>query len=457
MRADPTHDEEVAERAGRPSLDEGASQRRRRDGLPDWTRAWAGDSLILLVGHVVATAATAATAVLIVRELAPGDWAAFSAFLGLALAFAIFVDFGMATWLLREFSQITAEHPSGDSSTTGQLLGVAVAFDVGMTAALLLVPAVIALLIGTSVTNILALACLVLYVGIGAVAAGFEARLRSLRRVSRVTAAMVAEKGVLVVLVTMVIVLGNPTVLALAAVYPVAAAVRLTVIVRAALVGIVLLSPAFRDVRRVVGASIPFALSSLGLNVLPRLDALLLLGLSSTSAAYLALGDRILGTALILPVVLSVTLYPFVAKQGRVGWKLVLAVGALGAGIAAAGILATPAVVPAVFGEKYAAAVGPIQVVLLALPFIYASNVLLTYVYSAGRERAVLVGTLTVSLLGTCAILLGQTIGGPKLAAAGTVTRQVLFLVVLIAIARGLIGASGDDATKSTRTLQATR
>ena len=141
-------------------------------------------------------------------------------------------------------------------------------------------------------------------------------------------------------------------------------------------------------------------------------------------------------------MILSVTLYPFVAAHvhAHVNWKLVGIAGALGALVAVVGILLSPTLVPLVFGEKYRDAIVPVQVLLASLPFIYATNILLTYLYSAGRERRVLGVTLVAAIVGTIAVVCGQIVGGADLAAAGVLLRQALFTGALAAVGLKTIG-----------------
>jgi O-antigen/teichoic acid export membrane protein len=128
-----------------------------------------------------------------------------------------------------------------------------------------------------------------------------------------------------------------------------------------------------------------------------------------------------------------------------VAWRFVGGLAALGVAVAVLAIALAPWGVPFVFGSKYRDAVPTVQVFMLALPFIYATNVLLAYVYSARRETLVLVVTLVISGLGTCAVLVGQALGGSTAAAAGVVLRQAMFTVALLAIAIGM-GRSKEAA-----------
>jgi hypothetical protein len=68
---------------------------------------------------------------------------------------------------------------------------------------------------------------------------------------------------------------------------------------------------------------------------------------------------------------------------------------------------------------------------LIAVPFIYALETLLVHLYTLGRERHVLVGTLVASLLGTTALFVGLWAYGGTGAAVGYVVRQILFVAIL--------------------------
>jgi hypothetical protein len=68
---------------------------------------------------------------------------------------------------------------------------------------------------------------------------------------------------------------------------------------------------------------------------------------------------------------------------------------------------------------------------LMALPFVYASNVLVVHLYTLGRERRMLVGVLVASIIGTLCLIVGFVLADASGAAAGYVTRQVLFTVTL--------------------------
>ena len=415
-----------------------------------------GDSALLVGANVIATIATSLVAVVVARGLDPGGWALFSALLGLALGVGFIVDFGLSTWLLRELTRVDTGRRADREGDTARLLSNGLACNVGLTVLVVGVAAPIAVLLGASSEELLVLGLFVLYIGMLAAAGACEARLRAVRRVGVVSSAMLVEKAVLLASLLLVATTSELTVVAAAAAYPLAGATRLCIAGWAAWRGLHPVLPTLGAVRHVAVSSLPFALSAGALNLVPRLDTLVVIGASATSAAYIALGERILGPALFIPVVLSATLYPFVAeaRSQRTMWRLTAAVGTVGALVAALAVVVAPFAVPLVFGEPYRDAVGTVQVLMLTLPFVYASNVLLTFLYSAGLERRVLVSTLAVAVAGTAAILVGQMLGGAELAAAGSVVRQACFLAVLVAIGRRVVssprGAARDPMTTET-------
>ena len=413
--------------------------------LPAWTGAWARDSFVILASQPLTVVATSLVAILVARELSPADWAYFSAFLGLALGFAILIDLGLTAWLIRELARIAAdsadEHGRHES---GRLLSAALTFNAGAASALALIAFVAAALLDASTETILLLGNFVAYVGLLAMASALEARLRALRRVGRVTCAVLLEKLLLLILIGGVVVLSDAGVNEIAVAYPVAGAARLTFSAVSTLPGVALFLPSASAVAQAIRASAPFALSAGALTFIPRLDTIVLLSFSTTSAAYIALAERVVGPALLVPVVLSISLYPFIArsKSASVEWRLVGVLAFLGLLFAIVGIFLAPFLIPFVFGEKYRDAIPTVQVFMLILPFAYATNVLLAFVYSARREVLVLVVTLGISLVGTGAVVVGQAIGGATTAAAGVVLRQALFTLGLIAIGFRLSRAS---------------
>jgi O-antigen/teichoic acid export membrane protein len=93
-----------------------------------------------------------------------------------------------------------------------------------------------------------------------------------------------------------------------------------------------------------------------------------------------------------------------------------------------------PFLVPLVFGSDYEEAIPVVQVMLLGIPFVYATAPLLVIAYSHRRERSLLLPVLGISVIGTLAIVVGQALGGAVAAGAGVVVRFALLFVAIAAV-----------------------
>jgi O-antigen/teichoic acid export membrane protein len=381
--------------------------------------------------------AASLAAILIARRLDPPDWGIFSAFLGLGFALAIFVELGLATWLLRELSRLFADDDAHAQHDARELAGAAAAVAAAMTSAVLVVGTGVSALLGTRAELVLVLAALLLYGGLFASANVLETHLRAQRRLRRVIAASLAEKYLLVVLVVTVGVTSS-------AVWPIAVSYVAAGAIRVAVVGLSVFGrsvpprPSIGAMRSIVRRSAPFALSSGALTVVPRLDALVILAFSATAAGYFALGDRLLGPAFVVASISATTLYPFLARRTHrpaAIWNLSGGFAVCGLVVGGAGILVAPTLVPALFGAQYEEAVDIVRIMLLSMPLVYAANPLLAYGFSSGSEREIVRATVAVSLAGTASIVVGQALVGVTGAAAGFLLRQALVVAALGSIA----------------------
>jgi O-antigen/teichoic acid export membrane protein len=407
---------------------------------PAWARAWASDSALLLVAQILTVVATSVAAIAIARTLEPSDWGVFSAFLGLSMALSLVADFGLGTWLLRELSALLAQDRDAASpARVGTLVGSAVALNAAVAAPLVVAAIVWSLTAGLGGATTLALVSLLCYGALTAAANALEAQLRARRRVGLVLSASLLEKGILVSALVVIAVLD-------AGLGAIGLAYLLAGCSRIGLDGFIVFGrervpfvpPTIRRAAAVARASFPFALNAASLNLIPRLDTLVLIALSTTSAAWFAIGERALGPLLLVPATLASALYPFMASQSakRVApWKLAGVLGLAGAALAVTGIALAPFLVPLLFGDAYEDAVPVAQIMLLVVPIVYATSPLLVIAYSHGRERALLLPTIGLSLAGTVAIVAGQVLRGAELAAAGYVARSALFLVVVGSVA----------------------
>jgi O-antigen/teichoic acid export membrane protein len=418
--------------------------------LPPWFRSWASDSAALLFSQLAAVVATSALAIVLARHLGPEEWGLFSGFLGLSLAMSIFIEFGLVEWLMRELTRLWSR--PGDTGVgvrrrAGRLVVNSFIVNVALGLAVIVVTAAAAVALRISVSSAVLLVSLVTYGTLLAASSGLETVLRARRKVFRVVAATLIEKCLLLLLVSICVVLGRG-VAALGLAFLIAGIARIGVDVMLILRSgeLLLAPPSARILRYVTKRSVPFAMNRASLNIIPKLDTLVLALISAVAAGYYAIGDRALGPIAIVPAVMSFALYPFLARESagsRAAWRIVAVLAAAGTVIGAIGIALAPALVPLVFGSDYTPAIPVVQVMLIAVPLIFAANPLLTHLYSARLEhRALSLAIGGLSCLGTVLVVGGQLLVGPVGAAAGYVARMVLFVGALVVAAR----APGDRA-----------
>jgi lipopolysaccharide exporter len=415
----------VKRRSGTPRLSR---------SLPTWTRAWLADSFVLGASQTLTIVATSAAAILIARHLDPSDWGVFGGFFALSVAMTIVIQFGMSAWLLRELSKLFADDEPDAAAEATRLVGAALTVNFALTAPIVAGGLVVAHARGLDGEVTVALASLLAYAGLSSASIVIETDLRARRRVARVAAASILEKYVLVGLVVSIAMLGGGLAM-IGLSYVAAGVVRLLFVCVSVLPGRpnALEMPTRHLVVRVLRDSLPFALASSCVNVVPKLDTFVLLAFSATSAGYFALGDRVLGPALVFQDVLSATLFPFFAKalEHRAPWLLAALFAAVGACGGLALFVFAPALVPVVFGDKYEEAVPVVRIFALALPLVFAAGPLRVYAFSRQRERRVVVLVFVASVAGTIGIVTGQWAFGVVAAAVAWLMRQVLFLAAM--------------------------
>jgi O-antigen/teichoic acid export membrane protein len=438
------------------------SPRRSSRWSPTWLRLWAADSAALLFSQFAAVVATSALAILLARHLGPRNWGLFSGFLGLSLGLSIFVEFGLTQWLLRELARLWVwQGPEsvspGARRRAGRIVVASLTVNVLLGLVMILGAGVAVAIFRVGASSAVLLVALVAYGAFLAACSGLEAVFRARRQLARVVTATLLEK-VLLLLLVLASVLAGSDLFAIGIAYLVAGVARLgfdlVSIVRSG--DLVFAAPSRRAARHVTRRSLPFALNRASMNIVPRLDTFILAALSPVAAGYFALGDRALGPVVIIAVVMSSTLYPFLASEpsgSRAGWRIVALLGALGSVIGAVGIVLSPRLVPFVFGSDYSHAVRVVQVMLVAIPFFFAANPLLAHVYTARLEHRRLGLSLGgVSFLGTGAVVAGQTLVGPVGAACGYVARSILVLALL-----ALAGSASGSADRFLRNARRTR
>lgn len=409
--------------------------------FPDWTELWLRDSGVLLVSQFATVAVTSTLAVLIARSLGPSDWGIFSGFLGLSMALSAFVGLGLATWLLRELSALWIQDgPDTEEvrSEAGRLLGGAVTLNVFLGAGLVLSAFVATRLMGWGADRTLALVGLTGYTALLATSSVLEAVFRSRRALRSVVVATLLEKGVLLSLVALSLLTGGGLA-GIALSYIVAGTVRAAVNGLSIVIWSVLRFslPRPRTTWELVRRSLPFALNAASLSLIPRLDTFLVAILSTTSAGYFAVGDRVVGPALFISASATSALYPFLARQQERGggWKVAGLLGLVGGALAIGGAAAAPFLVPPVFGTEYTSAVRTVQVMLFVLPFSFLAGGLMAWLYSNGLEKHVLLVSAAAGIAGTGAIVAGHAFAGATGAGTGYLLRQILLAAALAGLA----------------------
>lgn len=408
--------------------------------LPDWTKLWMRDSGVLVVSQFATVVVTSTLAVLIARTLGPADWGIFSGFLGLSMALSAFVGLGLATWLLRELSALWSQDGSDTTearSEAGRLLSGAVALNICLGTGLVLSAFIATRLMGWDAERSLALVSLTGYTALLATSGVLEAVFRSRRALRSVVAATLLEKGVLLALVALSLIAGGGLA-GIALSYIVAGTVRTTFNGLSIVIWNVLRFsvPSPRTAWELTGRSLPFALNAASLNMIPRLDTFLVAILSTTSAGYFAVGDRVVGPALFISASATSALYPFLARQQEGGgWKVAGLLGLAGAALAIGGAGAAPWLVPLVFGAEYGSAVRTVQVMIFVLPFTFLAGGLMAWLYSNGLEKRVLLVSVVAGISGTGAIVAGHAFAGATGAGFGYLLRQVILAVALAGLA----------------------
>jgi O-antigen/teichoic acid export membrane protein len=402
---------------------------------------WARDGFVLLFSQFTAVLATTLLAILLTRNLGPSDWGIFSGFLALSLAFSTVVNFGVSQWLMRELSRVWADHDSSADQTrrsVGELIGGGLLLNTSLGVTLIVGTVVSATLLGLGFTLAVALLSLMAYAALSGISAGFEPFFRARRSLRFVVAGVLLEKTILVALVALAIAAGWG-VPGITAMYVVAGLARVVFYsVNLLPSRLIHISLSISSLARAVHKSMPFVLNGVALNIIPRLDTFILATLSATAAGYFAIGDRVVGPAVMIPWVMTSAVYPFLAREGRdtsAGRKLLALFAGVGTLLAICGVLLAPTMIPLLFGSAYEPAVAVTQIMIFATPFIYGNNILLAQLYTSRRERSVLGATIGTSIFGTVAIVVGQLTLGPTGAASGYVVRQLLFLIGLIGLA----------------------
>jgi O-antigen/teichoic acid export membrane protein len=412
-----------------------------REHIPGWTRKWAGDTGVLLFSQAQVTIVTTLLAVVLARSLGPSDWGIFSTFLSLTQGASIFVDIGLNNYLLREVSRVWARDeasPRERALEAARIMRLCLPVNLSFGSLLVLAFGAAALVLGLSLTLSLLLAALMAYVVLIGLAAGLETTLRAQRRTGLILVGVLLDKVVLLagVAVTLVTDLGFGGLAVshvLAGLAHVAFAYSFTLLPLPR----PKMRPPLSESLRMVRLSFPFAINMAALNVIPRFDLTIVAAFSTVAASYYAIGERVIFAIIIVPTVAGMALYPFLAREESAARSAIRAASIMalaGALFAAVGAAVAPILLPALFGPDYDKSIEITRIMLIALPFMFASNALIPGLYSSGRERRLFGVTAPAALIGSVGVLVGQLLFGVEGAAIAFVGRQVLFAGALLGL-----------------------
>lgn len=397
----------------------------------------------MLASQVSALVATTVLAILIARALGPSEYGTFAGIYSLAQAVTIAAELGIATWLLRELSALSAEHGEeheDHAGAAGHLLAPALALTQGVGLLLVVGTTTAVALLGYSTQLVVCIGALTLYMCQVSIADIVESVFRARRAMRLLATAVIGEKLLLLILVITVVALDGGIVL-LAAAYATAGLARITFDLVAVLVRRYarLVRPRLPRLGAVVRRSLPFWGASTVVPALVRLDIFFVGLFSTTSAAYYTVGDRWVTGLQVLSTTAGITLYPHLARRrdvARVTRRASLMLGAVGVVLTLVSVLIAPAVVPALFGERYSGAVPVVQVMVVAAPWIYGAYMYFVGLNSVRRERSVFVATLLGTVVGTGLVLVGMAAFGVIGAAVAYVVRFALTYAAVRGTAR---------------------
>jgi len=410
--------------------------------IPGWTRRWAGDTGLLLVSQAQVTIVTTLLAVVLARSLGPAEWGIFSTILNLSQGASLFVDIGLNNYLLREVSRVWArddDTPRRElAMESARIMRLCLPVNLFLGSILVVAFGAGALALGLSLTLSGLVSALMAYVVLIALAAGLETTLRAQRRTGLILGGVLLDKVVLLagVGVTLYADLGF---VGLSVSHVLAGLCHVAFAYSFTLMRLPKPSerPPVRESLAMVRLSFPFAFNMAALNFIPRFDLTVVAAFSTVAASYYAIGERVLFAIIIVPTVAGMALYPFLAREKsatRSAIRVATIMALAGAAFAAAGAALAPILLPALFGSRYEESIRITQIMLIALPFMFASNALIPGLYTSGRERRLFAVTAPAAVLGTVGVLIGQMLFGVAGAAAAFVARQVLYAGVLLAL-----------------------
>jgi O-antigen/teichoic acid export membrane protein len=193
------------------------------------------------------------------------------------------------------------------------------------------------------------------------------------------------------------------------------------------------------SLRGLLRRSRPYWLHSFATQLRNLDSALVAMVGAPTQAGYYAVASRISGPLRLVPTSLASVLLPVVAREGRVAPKTrkLIALTLLAMGVTyALFAVAAPFVIPALMGSAYDKSVIPVQAMCFGLIFGAAASMFAAILQGFGEQKYVAVCSVVSSLTCIPAIVLGTLWLGATGAAMGMISsfllQSVLFVFKLV-------------------------
>jgi O-antigen/teichoic acid export membrane protein len=422
-----------------------------------YLRSYARDGAYLALADGIGRGAVLVLLLLAARAFGAATYGELSVVIAVALALSSLTDLGVSQWLLRELVRASGQ---SDGRQEGHALSISAALSVITIVATLFASRAI---LHSSDAEWLALGATAYSASLG-LGNILYARERSNRQLRRLLVGAGVEKIGLIVIGLWAV--ESRSIPLLGAAYGSVAVFRLGFAIGTNLQNwyrmrpFVSLNP--RVIWPAVQGALPFAINGLVLSNLSRLDVLFVSLLAGPiAAAYFSVGDKVVTLGLSGSAILTVATMPILGQSidghvrasRRTGLgiaAIIFASSALATGLL---VVLAPGLGLAKLGNGYAAAAGPVSVMLVAVPLSYAAGVLTSVAYLHGQEHWITLWGVITSVAGAALVILGTQRLGITGAALAYSARQLILCIGYCFVAvstvlpsrRPVVAASEDD------------
>ena len=398
-----------------------------------YVRSYARDGAYLALADGIGRGAVLILLLLAARAFGPAVYGQLSVVIALALALSSLTDLGVSQWLLRQLVH-------ADVHNDGREEGLALSLSTGLSVATIVGTILVSrVLLKSSDAQWLALGATAYSASLG-LGNILYARERSNRQLRRLLAGAAVEKVGLVVIGWWAI--ESRSIPLLGAAYGSVAVSRIGFAVGTNWENWQRIRPFLSVNPRLIApaarGALPFAINGLVISNLARLDILFVsLIAGPIAAAYFGLGDKLVALGLSGSAILTIATMPILGRpieghvraSRRAGLGITAIVFASSTVATGLLVLLVPGLGLAKLGSGYAAARGPVSLMLVAIPLSYAASVLISVAYLHRLERWITVWSVVTSAVGTVLVIVGTERLGVTGAALGFSGRQLILCV----------------------------